>query len=67
MEIRHIPGKKNPADALSRQLVSGALIRKDSVKDANAEYVMKLRAVADATDQEIQDALYTLFNSSPQG
>ena len=67
VEIRHIPGKKNPADALSRQLVSDALIRKDSVKDANAEYVMKLSVAADASDQDIQDALYKLFNTSPQG
>ena len=32
-------GRKNPADSLSRQLVSDALVRKGSVKDANAEYV----------------------------
>ena len=28
VEIRHIPGKRNPADALSRQLVSDALVSK---------------------------------------
>ena len=67
MEIRHIPGKRNPADALSRQLVSDALIRKDSVKDANAEYIMGLRVAEHVTDEEIQNALYQLFNSSPQG
>ena len=67
MEIRHIPSKRNPADVLSRQLVSDALIRKDSVKDANAEYVMRLIVAENATDEEIQNALYQLFNSSPQG
>ena len=67
MKIYHIPGKRNPADALSRQLVSDALIRKDSVKDANAEYVMRLRVAENATGEEIQDALYQLFDSSPQG
>ena len=67
MEIRHIPGNRNPADALHRQLVSDALIRKDSVKDANAEYVMRLRVAENATDEEIQNALYQLFNSRPQG
>ena len=41
VDIRHIPGKKNPADSLSRQLVSDALVRKGSVKDVNAEYVHK--------------------------
>ena len=61
----HIPGKKNPADSLSRQLVADALVRKDSVKDANAEHVQKLRVNERATDQEIQDALHQLFNSSP--
>ena len=43
VEIRHIPGKRNPADSLSRQLISDALVRKGSVKDANSEYVQKLR------------------------
>ena len=53
MEIRHIPGKRNPVDALSQQLVSDALIIKDSVKDANAEHVMRLRVAENATDEEI--------------
>ena len=61
------PWKKNPADSLSRRLVSDALVRKDSVKDANAEYVQKLWISDSATDQEIQDALHQLFKSSPQG
>ena len=43
VDIRHIPGKKNPADLLSCQLVSDALVRKTSVMDANASYVQKLR------------------------
>ena len=34
VDIRHIPGKKNPADSLSRQLVSDALVRKSSVTSA---------------------------------
>ena len=63
----HIPGKKNPVDSFSCQLVSDALVRKGSVKDANAEYVQKLRVSNVATDQEIQAALHKLFQSSPQG
>ena len=39
VEIRHIPGKKNPSDSLSRQLISDALVRKGSAEDANSEYV----------------------------
>ena len=62
VEIRHIPGKKNPTDSLSRQLVSDALVRKGSVRDANEEYVMRLRVSADATDEDIQTTLYQLFN-----
>ena len=67
VEIRYIPGKINPADSFSHQLVSDALVHKGSVKDANAEYVQKLRVSNVATDQEIQTALHKLFQSSPQG
>ena len=58
VDIRHIPGKKNPADSLSRQLVSDALVRKSSVTDANASYVQKLRVAENATDEEIKAALH---------
>ena len=53
VEIRHIPDKKNPVDSLSRQLISDALVRKSSVKDANSEYVQRLRVSPDASDAEI--------------
>ena len=62
MEIRHIPGKKNPAYSLSRQLISDALVRKGSIKDANSEYVQRLRVSPDASDAEIQMALHQLFS-----
>ena len=73
MEIRHISVNKNPIDPLSRQLVSDALVRKDSVKDANEEYAIRLRVLDNATDDQIQSALHKLFNSNnhsiqgPQG
>ena len=67
MDIRHIPGKKNPADSLNCQLVSDALVRKSSVTDANASYVQKLRVAENATDNEIRAALHQLFNNGPQG
>ncbi|MCV6577094.1 MAG: Ty3/Gypsy family RNase HI domain-containing protein, partial [Cohaesibacter sp.] len=66
VDIRHIPGKKNPADSLSRQQVADALVRKTSVTDANASYVQKLRVAENATDEEVQAALHKLFKSSPQ-
>ena len=43
------------------------MVRKGSVKDANAAYVQKLRIISVATDEEIQKALHKLFDSSPQG
>ena len=67
MEIHRIPGKKNPADSLSRQLVSDALVRKCSVKDANSEYVQRLSVSPEASDSEIQLALHHLFTQGPQG
>ena len=67
VDIRHIPGKKNPADSLSRQQVADALVRKTSVTDANASYVQKLRVAENATHEEIQQALHELFKRGPQG
>ena len=67
LDIKHIPGKKTPADLLSCQLVADALVRKGSIKDANAEYIQKLRVAESATNQEIQAAQHQLFNPSPQG
>ena len=43
------------------------MVRKSSVKDANAEYVQRLRVPESATNEEIQAALHKLFNSGPQG
>ena len=54
-------------DLLSRQLMSDALVRKGSVKDANAEYVQKLRVNEISINQEIQNAVHKLFKSSPEG
>ena len=54
-------------DSVSPKLVADALVRKSSVKDANAEYVPKLRVDETATNEEIQAALHKLFNSGPQG
>ena len=63
LEIRHIPGKRNPADTLSRQDKKDALGRKTAVHDANADLVAKLRIPADADNDAIQEALLKLFNA----
>ena len=63
LEIRHIPGKRNPADTLSRQDKKDALGRKTAVHDANADLVRELRVPSDADDTAIQEALMKLFNA----
>ena len=63
LEIRHIPGKRNPADSLSRQDRKDALGRKSAVVDANAELVQQIRIPENASDQEIQDILKQVFNA----
>ena len=63
LEIRHIPGKRNPADTLSRQDKKDALGRKTAVHDANADLVRELRVPSDADDSAIQEALMKLFNA----
>ena len=64
VDIQHIPGKRNPADSLSRQSANDALVRKSSVHDANAAYVQQLRVPNDATDDQIQAALTRLINQN---
>ena len=66
LEIRHIPGKRNPADTLSRQDKKDALGRKSAVHDANADLVKELRVPSDADDSAIQEALRKLFNAQNQ-
>ena len=43
LENRYIPGKRNPADTLSKQDKKDALGRKIAVPDANANLVKELR------------------------
>ena len=66
LEIRHIPGKRNPADTLSRQDKKDALGRKTAVHDANADLVRELRVPSDTNDSAIQEALMKLFNAQVQ-
>ena len=66
LEIRHIPGKRNPADTLSRQDKKDALGRKTAVHDANADLVRELRVPSNVDDEAIQEALKRLFNAQGQ-
>ena len=61
LEIVHIPGKVNPADHLSRQLLSDAAERKGLVRKDQKNFVRNIRVPADATDNQIQDALRRVF------
>ena len=63
LKIRHILGKRNPADTLSRQDKKDALGRKTVVHDANADLVKELHVPSDADDIAIQEALMKLFNA----
>ena len=63
LEIHHIPGKRNPADTLSRQDKKDALGRKIVVHDANVDLVRELHVPSDAHDSAIQEALMKLFNA----
>ena len=64
VDIHHIPGKRNPADSLSRQSTVDALVKKSLVHNTNALYVQQLRVPEHALDEEIQAALTKLFNQN---
>ena len=63
LEIRHIPGKRNPADTVSKQDKRDALGRKTAVHNMNADLVKELHVPSDADDTAIQEALIRLFNA----
>ena len=67
LEIRHIPGKRNPVDTLSRQDKKDALGRKTAIYNANANLVRELRVPSNADDSAIQEALMKLFSAQVQG
>ena len=64
LDIRHIPGKKNPADSLSRQLREDALGRKSQVCKEHEQWINELRVPAGASKEQIQEALSKLFQQS---
>ena len=56
LDIRHIPGKKNPADSLSRQLREDALGRKIQVCKEHEQWINELRVPARASEEQMQSA-----------
>ena len=66
IEIRHIPGKVNPADTLTRQAWAGDAGEVARVKDIDREVVDMIRVAESATDQDIQAKLRELYSSSEE-
>ena len=63
MEIRHIPGKINPADALTRQARGSDERYAGEVKRQDADWVQGIRVDENASDSEIQRRLMQLYSN----
>ena len=64
IEIRHIPGKVNPADTLTRKAWAEDASDVAKVKDIDRELVDMIRIAESASDQDIQAKLRELYSSS---
>ena len=62
LEIRHIPGKVNPADALTRQIRVDDAEYAGRVRQEDQDWVNTVRVPSTATDQEIQQKLNELYS-----
>ena len=62
LEIRHIPGKVNPADALTRQAKGSDERYAGEVKRQDADWVQGMRVSETASDAEIQARLKQLYS-----
>ena len=62
VEIRHIPGKVNPADALTRQVRGADVEYADRVKKEDQDWMETVRVPLTATDEEIQCKLRELYS-----
>ena len=63
LEIRHIPGKVNPADTLTRQAWLGDAEYVSRVKDADQEMVDMIKVKESASDLDIQRKLNELYST----
>ena len=64
MDIRHIPGKVNPADTLTRQVHGSDEQYAGEVRKADADWMQNVRVTEDATDSQIQKKLQQLYTSA---
>ena len=62
MEIRHIPGKVNPADALTRQVKGDDDLYAGEVRKQDSDWMQHVRVSKDATDSQIQEKLRQLYS-----
>ena len=62
MEIRHIPGKVNPADTITRQVEIKDAEYTGQVKRMDQELVDMIRIPSTATDEEVQRKLDQLYS-----
>ena len=62
MEIRHIPGKINPADTITKQVRSEDQGYAGEVKQMDNELVDAIRIPVDASDADVQKKLDQLYS-----
>ena len=63
MDIRHIPGRINPADTITRQIQAEDTQYMGQVKQGDQSLVDQLRILSTATDVQIQEKLKLLYNT----
>ena len=62
IDIQHIPGKKNPADSLTRRHQRQDQRQADAVREEDSKLVKFLQVPEHASDTEIQQALDQIFS-----
>ena len=62
MEIRHIPGKINPADTITRQVRSEDQVYAGEVKQMGTELVDAILIPVNANDADVQKKLDQLYS-----
>ena len=64
MDIRHILGKVNPADTITRQIKAEDEMYSGQVKQVDQTLVDSIRIPSDASDMQLQDKLNQLYNTA---
>ena len=62
IEIQHIPGRRNPADALTRRQAQDDQKLNDAVKAEDSRLVKMLQVPENASDEEIQKVLDQVYS-----